>query len=104
MPERFDRARHLGYRRDVTDHDTSGRESVGDRVYALPRCEHVEDDPVDLARGERGGQRLDQIAHDDSVIRRFLSEIAFDVGGGNLGELVASFERRHGPRLPHRLQ
>ena len=50
----------LGGGRDVRADDAAGHQRVGDRVDALPRREHVEDDPVGALAG--GRQRLGEVA------------------------------------------
>ena len=59
LPERLDEAAQLGRRRDVRADQPARHERVRDRRQALPRREHVEDDPVDVAlgRGRRRGRR-----------------------------------------------
>ena len=58
--ERLDGPAELGGGRDVGADQAAGRQRLGDRVDALPRREHVEDDPVDAA--VLVVERLDEVA------------------------------------------
>ncbi len=57
---RLDEPGQLGGGGDVRADDAAGAQRVRGGVEALPRREHVEDDPVDALPG--GGQRLGEVA------------------------------------------
>src|SRR6478752_4373734 len=74
---------------------STNRESCG--VEALPRGQHVEDDPV--APLPRRRQRLREVAERQlprgvRLAGRPAEELA-DVAAGDVGELLAALERRH---------
>ena len=97
--DRLDEAGELGRGGDVRAHDAAGAEGVGGRVETLPGRQHVEDDPVGALAG--GRQRLGQVAEREPPGGMGLplgrSEELVDVAAGDVGELFATFVRRHPP-------
>ena len=86
--------------RDVADDDATGRERVGHDIHALPRSEHVEDDPIDGCRCHRLRQRLAEVADDDLPVVGLLAEERLDVGARDVGEVGAALEGDESPLGP----
>jgi hypothetical protein len=80
-------------RGDIADQDPAGHEGVRDDVEALPRGEHVEDDPVDAAGLDHAGEGVDEVADDDTPGGVVDPEEGTDVAAGDIGEVLAPLER-----------
>ena len=94
-------AAELRRRGDVAEHDSAGGERVGDDVDALPRSEHVEDDPVDGCRRHCVRQLPRRGRRRRPPSSRALAEEGLDVRARDVGELRRGARRRRGaPRAP----
>ena len=82
----------LGGRRDIADDHPAGQERVPDDAEALPRGEHVENDPVDGPGLDGPWQRLDEVADGHGPRRVVDPEERPGVPPGDLGEIRPAFE------------
>ncbi len=92
-------ARELGGGRDVAAQHAAGREGLGDRGEVLPGREHVEDDAVDRAGLDHGGQDVGEFTDAQVPGGVRAAEERLDVAPRDGREVLAPLDRAQRPAV-----